>query len=85
MLFFIYINDLEENIKPEIRLFAVDTMLFSVVKDPDTSANELNPDLKSINHRVHQRILEFNPDLTKQAIELLFSYQTIPPTRPIYF
>ena len=45
LLFPIYINDLESNIKSNIILFADDTMFFSIVKDPGISANELNPDL----------------------------------------
>ena len=38
LLFLIYINDLEKNIKYNIKFFADDTMLFSVVKNPDISA-----------------------------------------------
>ena len=40
--FLVYINDFERNI------FADDTMLFSLVKDPVTSANDLNHDLDMI-------------------------------------
>ena len=42
LLFLIYINDLERNIKYNIKIFADDTMLFSVVKDPVISADDLN-------------------------------------------
>ena len=49
LLFLIYINDLERNIKSNINLFADDTMLFSTVKDPIISANDLNHDLDIIN------------------------------------
>ena len=45
LLFLIYINDLERNIKSNVKLFADDTMLFSIVNDPVISANELNQDL----------------------------------------
>ena len=48
LLFLIYINDLERNIKSNIKLFADDTMLFSIVKDPAISANNLNYDLDII-------------------------------------
>ena len=42
LLFLIYINDLERNIKSNVKYFADDTMLFSIVNDPVISANELN-------------------------------------------
>ena len=48
-------------------------MLFSIVKDPIISANDLNQDLDKIYQWVHQRKMEFNPDSTKQATEVLFS------------
>ena len=43
----VYINDLERNIKSNINLFSDDTMLFSIVKNPGISANDLNRDLTS--------------------------------------
>ena len=67
LLFLIYINDLERNIKSNIKFFADDTMLFSIVKDPEISANELNHDLDIINKWAHQWKLKFNPDPSKQA------------------
>ena len=48
LLFFIYINDLEKNIKSNVKIFADDTMLFFVVNNPAISAKELNHDLKVI-------------------------------------
>ena len=45
LLFLVYINDLERNIKSNIKFFADDTMFFSIVKDPGISANNLNHDL----------------------------------------
>ena len=48
LLFLIYINDLEQNIKSNIKCFADDTMLFSTVNDPAISANNLNHDLDII-------------------------------------
>ena len=46
LFLFVYINDLLEKISPTIKLFADDTSLFSVVNDPDISANKLNKDLE---------------------------------------
>ena len=48
LLFLIYINDVERNIKCNIKFFADDTMLFSKVKDPKISASDLNHDLEII-------------------------------------
>ena len=48
LLFLIYINELERNIKSNIKFLADDTMLFSSVKDPDISALGLNHDLDII-------------------------------------
>ena len=73
LLFLIYINDLERNTKSNIKFFADDTMLFSIAKDPVISANDLNHDLDKICQWAHQWKMEFNPDPTKQATEVLFS------------
>ena len=48
-------------------------MLFSIVKDPTISANNLNHDLDIIQQWAYQWKMEFNPDPTKQATEVLFS------------
>ena len=71
--FRIYINDLERNIKSNIIFFAHDTMLFSIVKDRVISGDDLNHDLDIIRQWAHQWKMEFNPDPTKQATEVLFS------------
>ena len=52
LLFLFYINDLERNIKSNIKFCADDPMFFSIVKDPVTSANDLNHDLDMI-YNVH--------------------------------
>ena len=49
LLFLIYINDLAKNLSSNPKLFAYDTYLFSVVRDLNTSANEINDDLKKEN------------------------------------
>ena len=50
LIFLIYINDLESNTKLNMKIFAVDTMLFSIVYDPAISANNLNHGLSVIQH-----------------------------------
>ena len=50
LLILIYINDLVKNMKSNGKVFADDTILFSIVNDPVISADELNHDLEVINH-----------------------------------
>ena len=73
LLFLIYINDLTEGLTTNVKLFADDTSLFSVVHDTQTSANDLNKDLKIINNWAFQWKMNFNPDPTKQVHEVIFS------------
>ena len=82
LLFLIYINDLEKNITFNVKFFADDTMLFSIVKDPVISANTLNNDLDIIYQWAHQWKMEFNPDPTKQATEVLFSCKKVSSNHP---
>ena len=60
LLFLIYINDLEKTIKSHVKFFADDTMLFSVVNNPEISANELNHDLKVKSQWAYQWKMKFN-------------------------
>ena len=85
LLFLIYINDLEKNIKSNVKFSADDTMLFSIVHDPLLSANELNRDLNIINQWAYQWKMEFNPDPSKQATEVLFSCKQKSPNHPPIF
>ena len=82
LLFLVYINDLEKNIKSKVKFFADDTMLYSVVNDPELSAAELNHDLDMVKQWAHQWKMEFNPDPTKQAKEVLFSCKKVSPDHP---
>ena len=54
LLFLIYINDLGINKKLNLKFFADDTMLFSIVNDPALSANNLNHDLRLIQQWAYQ-------------------------------
>ena len=64
-------------------------MLYSVVHDPNVSANELNHDLKLINDWAYQWKMSFNSDVNKQAVEVLFSQKKIrrkfTPPPPSFF
>ena len=75
LLFLVYINDLEQGIKSSIIFFADDTSLFSIVKDPKVSAEELNHDLNLISQWAFQWKMSFNPDPTKPAEEVIFSHK----------
>ena len=44
--FLIYINDLPDNLSSNVKSFANDTSLFSVIRDNNASAAKLNEDLK---------------------------------------
>ena len=60
-------------------------MLFSIVNNPEISANELNHELKVISQWAYQWKMKFNPDLNKQATELLFSCKKNSPNHPSLF
>ena len=64
---------MKKNIKSNIELFAGDVMLFSIVKDPDISATDLNHDLDVINKWAHKWKLEFNHDPLKLTTEVFWS------------
>ena len=60
-------------------------MLFSVVNDPNVTATELNLDLKVISKWAYQWKMSFNPEPTKQAIEVLFSQKKHAICHPTLF
>ena len=53
LFFFVYINDLTKDFKCNVKLFADDTSLFTVVEDPNVAAQDMNHDLESINQWAH--------------------------------
>ena len=67
--------------------FSLTTLcFFSVVNDPQISANDLNHDLELINKWAYQWKMSFNPDPTKQATEILFSCKKTKVDHPdLYF
>ena len=82
LLFPMYSNDLEKNIRSNVKFFVDDTMLLSIVKDLVISANTLNNDLDIIYQWAHQWKMEFNPDPTKQVTEVLFSCKKVSSNHP---
>ena len=73
LYFLIYISDLSHNLLSTAKLFADDTSVFSFVHDIDSFTKQLNDDLTKISDWVYQWEMSFNPDLSKQAPEVIFS------------
>ena len=77
LLHIIYINDLAENLPSNPKLFAGDFSLFSLGRDLNIPANEINDVLKKIELWVHQCKMSFNPAPFRQAHEVIFSRRRI--------
>ena len=58
------------------KIFADDTSLFSKVYDIYKSASNLNYDLEKISYWAYQWKMQFNPDPSKQANQVIFSRKT---------
>ena len=76
LLFLTYINDLPEGVESSVKLFADDTSLFSTVYDPNMSADQLDKNQKKSSEWACKWETIFNPDLSKQAREVMFSRKT---------
>ena len=85
LFFLVYINDLVDDISSDAKLFANDTSLFTVIYDEITSANQLNRDLKIISEWAYQWKMQFNPDINKQAVEVIFSQKKNKSIHPSLF
>ena len=79
LFFLIYINDLVENVSCDVRLFADDTSLFSIVNDVANTAFKLNRDLEKIKLWAWQWKMQFNADKTE---EVIFSTKRVKPDHP---
>ena len=63
LLFLIYINDLPNESKSNVNLFADDTYFFTIVKDKSENDNTLNNNLMLISKWAYDWKMLFNPDL----------------------
>ena len=81
LFFLAYINDLTDNRKCNVKLFADDTSLFTV-HNPDQAASDMNHDLDIIKSWAHNWRMLFNPDPTRQAVEVTFSRKKISANHP---
>ena len=77
LLFFIYINDLPNELKSNVKLIADDTSLFTLVKDKNESTSIPNNDILLISKWAYNWKMLFNPDPTKPAHEVIFSKKKI--------
>ena len=78
----IYINDLTDGLKCNVKLFADDTSISTVVHEPTTAAENLNHDLDLINLWATKWRMSFNQDPSKQAVEVIFSKKRCPRNHP---
>ena len=85
LLFLMYINDLTDGISSSMRLFADDSSLFLKVRDIEETQSQLMDDLDKITNWARQWKMEFNPDISKQAIEVIFSHKRKKPVHPTLF
>ena len=70
LLFLIYINDLPDGLKSNVKLFADNTSLFSVVENKEESASDLTNELDVISKWTYNWKMSFNPDPKKSAQEV---------------
>ena len=79
LFFLIYINDITENIRSNIRLFADDTSLYLIIDSPFTSATILNKDLTVIQNWADRWLVLFN---AAKTVMMTISRKLIKPIHP---
>ena len=82
LFFLVYINDLAADVRCNVKLFADDMSLFTVVEDSITAASDMNHDLELIRQRAYDWKMSFKPDPQKQAVELIFCTKRIEMNHP---
>ena len=73
LLFLVYINDLPDGIQSNVKIFADDTSIFSVMTDNIRDSATFNYDLNLVSKWADRWKMSFNPDSSKQAKEIVFS------------
>ena len=81
--FWVYINDICSNLSTNVKPFADDTSLFSIMNDGNESFENLRNDLSIISNWAYQWKMYFNPDRSKQAQEVIFSRKTSIQSHPV--
>ena len=68
LLFLVYLNDIDENIKSDMYLFADDVALLNRSKNVNSFETELNSDLLKLNDWAFRWNMDFNPSKTEMII-----------------
>ena len=82
--FLISIKSLTDDFASSPNLCADDTFLFPVIANMTKSVNDLNNDLAKISAWEFQWKMNFNPDLTKQAKEIIFNQKNQNTNLPMF-
>ena len=82
LLFLIYINDIVNELRASVRLFADDTSLYIIVENPNTAAITLNNDLDYISSWACDWLVNFN---AAKTFSLLLTLKRILPFHPPLF
>ena len=82
LLFLIYINNLSDGLQCKPKQFADNTSLFATVHNIKKAANDLNNDLTKITKWAFQWKMSCNPDISKQAHEVIFSHKRSVSSHP---
>ena len=67
------ISNLTADLNCNVKLFADDKSLFTLVQEPNAATEDMNHDLELISQWAHDWKISFNPDPQKQAVELPLS------------
>ena len=73
----VYINELPEGLTTNAELFSNDTLLFLVLHDSAVLSVSFNNDLQIIFQLTYQWEITFNPYVSKQVQETVFSHKVI--------
>ena len=73
--FLVYTNNLSDNLESNVKLFADDTLMFSFIPEPINTLQKLNIDLDKISLWANKWKMSFNPDPSKQAQDVFFSWK----------
>ena len=85
LMFLLYINDIGDNCSSSIRLFADDTILYSVIENIG-SANSLQSDLYAVEQWANKWLMQFNPNkcsvmrITRKTEPVIYDYKLMGQT-----